>query len=126
MMAMAGKVMYIPEVTLDYSVGGETISGTRKLDRTFDFSFGTWRLRYDLAARTGFPESIFRGYSHRKLQFLLALAFEMGDRRRRDKALEFAAANGVGQSAKSRILRILTSSAATWRMARAVRHFLRV
>lgn len=52
-LARAGKGIYIPESTLDYSVGGCSITSQHDAARAARFALGTLKLRLNLAARDG-------------------------------------------------------------------------
>lgn len=52
-LAAAGRGLYMPVSTLDYTVGGESITSQHSALRAARFALGTLRLRLDLAARYG-------------------------------------------------------------------------
>jgi len=126
LLATAGNVRYLPDVTLDYSVGGDTVSSTSRLDRAFDFALSTLRLRHELSAITGLRPKGLGELSAKRLQYLLALAFEMHDAERRDAALQLARIHNIRLTPKTRILHALTAGDAIWRAMRALRHLIKV
>lgn len=120
-LCMAGNVIYMPQATLNYSVGHQSLSSEENFGKLFDFYFGTLKLRVKLAQKHNIPsEKTFSKFSA-LADYLTAQAFRDGDPQRARIIREYIGANGFNRNFKTRIYNILMSNSAIWKAARKFR-----
>lgn len=108
--AAAGDIAYIPRVTLAYSQGHSSISSEDNFAKTFDFYFGTTRLRLELIRHYGISEREAAPVLARYVDFLMAQAFHFNSRSRALRLATWAKAEGVPLPPKARLYRRLLFS----------------
>ena len=103
-LAAEGAVAYLPESTLDYRRGGDTVSGNRDLSKSFDFTLATLRLRLRIAEALGVGREAFREGLDSMLGYLFGISFIENYHARRDKLLAICREEGLDVPLKERLL----------------------
>lgn len=108
-MAAMGHVAYIPEVTLRYTVGGDSITGTRDYARLCRFYAGSLRLTRELARIHGAPDVAMRTCYARMVAYIVDLAFRARSRSLMQQAMEAASGLDIPfvSRCKARLTRVL-------------------
>lgn len=120
-----GKVAFLPEPTLAYSVGRPSLSSGQGMEREFDFYLASARLTRLLQIRHRVDPARMAPYYRRACAHLLALAFNLHDHERRFQALQMAEYVGALPSPAARIHRLLSSSPAAWTVSLALKNALK-
>lgn len=108
--AAAGDIAYIPQPTLAYSQGHSSISSEDNFAKTFDFYFGTTRLRLELIRHYGISDRDAAPVMARYVDFLMSQAFHFNSRSRALRLINWAKAEGIPLPAKTRLYRRLLFS----------------
>lgn len=103
-LAAKGSVAFIPDSTLDYRTGGDTVSGSKDLAKSFDFTLATLRLRLRIAEALGIPREVFQKGIDGMTSYLFGISFIENYHARRDKLLSFCSEEGLDVPVKERIL----------------------
>lgn len=112
-----GKVAYIPDVTLSYSVGKPSVMSRGNLEKTYRFYISSIKLLRYIQLQNNLADDILaRQYSDR-LHFILTQAFRLKRRDMRDETLDWFAATGTKKGFKTQILRALSANDPTWSVA---------
>ena len=102
-LAAAGRVAYLPEVTLDYRVGHDSqLTSAADAARAFRFYFGTLRLRLRLQQKYGFYTPAIRRGNTEAAAYVSSRAFAAADSRGITALLGFCRANGIALPATTR------------------------
>lgn len=117
----AGKVAFIPEVTLLYTVGGNNLTSERNPARTFDLYLSAAMQTSFIQQRFALPAAPFAPYFRDMLHFTLMLAVNSGDAARLERWRSFVSSNRLPLALKSRAALALTSCGALWRTYRRLR-----
>lgn len=116
-LAMNGKIAYIPDVTLHYTVGHISISNPKQAKKTVDFYIGTTRLLMRIAQKYSIPRSaIIRHYANR-IHYTLSIAFDEKDIEMRNSVLECAKELNIPLTTKSQIIRLISHIPFLWDMS---------
>lgn len=116
-LARDGKVAYLPEVTLSYSVGKPSIMSLENLEKNYRFYIASIKLLHYIMIKNGIsPDKLATQYSNR-LHFTLTQAFRLYNRDMREEVLAWYEKTGAPQNMKTRLLRLLSSNRVTWRLA---------
>ncbi len=103
-LAASGAVAYLPESTLDYRRGGDTVSGDSDLAKSFDFTLATLWLRLRIAEALGVSLDKFREGIDSMLDYLFGISFIENYHARRDKLLALCREEGLPIPLKERVL----------------------
>lgn len=103
-LAAKGDVAFIPDSTLDYRTGGDTVSGSKDLAKSFDFTLSTLRLRLRIAEALGIPRDVFQKGIDGMTSYLFGISFIENYHARRDRLLSFCSEEGLNVPVKERIL----------------------
>lgn len=120
-LAAAGEVAYIPESTLEYSVGHTSISSEESYGKTFDFYFGTTRLRLALMRHFGIGREKMDRTLRRYTSYLMSQAFRSGSRLRIEKLREWMRGEGISPTIKDRLYMLAAKAGGIAIMSRLVR-----
>ncbi|MCM1503634.1 MAG: glycosyltransferase [Muribaculum sp.] len=119
-LAAGAYIAFIPDVTLRYSVGAETVSASLNPKKAFDFYAGVLELTLYLAEKYGHNVSEIEKYTSRTLEFILAQAFNSADSDRRRRFIEIVQKWHLQLSAKCRLTLLLSSWEPLWKVAASV------
>lgn len=117
MMARSGKIAYIPDITLNYSVGKPSVMSRDNIEKAFRFYISTIKIinhirnRYNVSAG-----ELSDCYRHR-LHYLLTLAFRLRDKKKRDEVASLFRLAGITPSMKSRLLLAISAINPLWKLA---------
>lgn len=114
-MALRGKVAYIPQVTLNYSWGGETISNSANSERQFRFFLGATQLSHDLAQQYGLRGERVDRFLQQRAYALMMHAFRAANTTLRDEAEQLPSQWGIPLTAQMRLVRFITHHGVLWR-----------
>lgn len=103
-LANEGGIAYLPESTLDYRTGGDTVSGAKDLSKNFDFTLATLRLRLRIAEALGVSRGKFQTGIDNIVSYLFGISFIENYHARREKLLAFCEAEGLTVPQKERLL----------------------
>lgn len=120
-----GKVAFISDCTLAYSVGRPTVSSGESEAKSFDFYLATARLTRHLQQAHGIADAAMAAYYRRISGYLFSLAFNLRDPHRRRQALEMMDLLGARPSMPTRLQSLLSESPALWSAALYVKKALK-
>lgn len=129
-MAAEGKVVVLPQVTLHYSVGHDSISHRTDFGARFDYSFRSNRQalilqHHFLASFKPAELEPVEDFNRHMIDYLAALAFRSADPFRRNRLRMFVSALHTTPAARTRLYMLLMSSLPLWKLAlkiRSIRH----
>ncbi len=121
LMALRGTIAYLPEVTLNYSQGGETISNSANQLKQFHFTLRVSNLSWLLAQRHHIHTHATEQYFRQRIFVLAMHAFRAHEPHLRDKALEAEQAWQCGRPPRSNVLFYIMRHNTLWRLALQVR-----
>lgn len=122
-LAGMGKVVYIDDNTLNYSIGHTSISNTKEEKKQFEFVLGTSRLRYYLARKYGFINSEFEQFMQKKIFALQMHAFRCRDKILAQTAHQCGSEWNVKFDLRNKLLAIIISHNILWDIAKSIRDF---
>lgn len=114
-MAASGTIVMLPDVTLHYTVGHDSISHRKDYRSKFDYSIRTLRQTQALQRHFGVGGTEMDSYYRRETAALCSKAFRSGDPSRMRRFRIFAHENGFRPSFKSRIYLFIASFRFLWR-----------
>lgn len=98
-----GKVAYIPDVTLSYSVGKPSVMSRGNMEKTFRFYMSTIKLLHYIQEQNDIPNaSLATQYSDR-LHFIMTQAFRLRNREMRDEVMEWYKRTDTHLRVKTRV-----------------------
>ncbi len=121
LMALKGTVAYLPEVTLNYSQGGETVSYSSDHRKQFLFTLRVSHLSWHLAERHHIHSQATEHYFRQRVFALAMHAFRAHDPSLRDETLKAENTWQCGRPKKTSLLFFLMRHDAVWRLALLVR-----
>jgi glycosyltransferase involved in cell wall biosynthesis len=124
MLAMSGKVAYLNEPTLYYTVGGKTISNTQEETRQFYFVKNATQLVYDLAQAFDIHHPYIQKFFDYRLYALLMHAFRSHSNKLRTEALLCQKDWNARLNIPTRIIRFVTSTPCLWSCTLKLRRLL--
>jgi len=116
-----GKVAWLPDVTLNYGWGGESISNSADSDRLFKFYSKSTQLCYDLAQHFDLMGDEMRAFLQQRGYAQWMHAFRAHDSEMVKMAKSQVTAWGVQPDTRQRLVRFVTSNPVTWNMALGLR-----
>lgn len=105
--AAAGNIAFIPDVTLRYSVGHNSISSAESAAKSFDFYFGTTSLRLKLINLHNIPENFKKETIRRYADYMMWLAYRAKSPARVTKLKNWLQKNGFRLTLKQSAYRLL-------------------
>ena len=124
-LAMKGKIAYIPDVTLHYSQGEETVSSSRDERKQFRFDCRVTMLSHVLSERYQIKgPAVSRFFSQRAFTLLMH-AFRAYDKALRSEALSCLTIWEARPTTAFTFVKAITSNDVLWRLALRLREKLR-
>lgn len=117
-LAQYGKVLFMPETTLQYSVGHESISHPRSFANRFDYSVRA--TRQSIILKNYFQlknDDNFSRFYKRKCDYIWAMLFRTLDTNRRNRLIVFSKEYRLNGGIKSRIYQALSKCRPIWKLA---------
>ena len=121
MLARKGNIAYIPDITLNYSVGHESVSNQASNQRQYRFVAQTTDLSCYLSKHYNIENDNTKDYFERRLFALCMFAFRAKDKLLRDETHRFQKAWAVAPSFRIRLVRFIMGNDATWSISLFVR-----
>lgn len=103
-LAAAGKIAYIPDITLNYTVGTPSISSDENFTKLFRFYFGTIKQTRYIQLKYQIPDADLKDYYRTAIAYIIACAFNAGDWDRCLTGAALAKEYGIKLPVKSRLL----------------------
>lgn len=122
-LAAQGDIAFLPDNTLNYSVGRPSVSVPKEPAQLFSFTEGAANLSYHLARQYGIDNQLVDRHLGFRLYELAMHAFRAHDRQLRKKTQERKMAWNAKPTWRYRIVRLVTSNELTWRGALLLRGF---
>ena len=122
MLAKAGKVAYLNEPTLYYSVGGKTISNTQEETKQFRFVKSTTQLNYDLCQAFHIEDKRLERYFEYRIYALLMHAFRIHSKELRTEAIQYKKDWHTRFNTKAKLILFATSMPVLWTCALGLRN----
>lgn len=120
-LARMGRVAWLPDVTLSYSHGGETVSTSRDEVKQARFAESAAQLTYDLASRFNMMTDTVRRYLQQKQFEILMYAFRSHNKELRSHATNLSHQWQISSSFMTKIVALFTSQPILWRLALLIR-----
>lgn len=124
-MAYNGNIAYLPDVTLYYSQGSETISAPKDERKLFDFYKKATNQSYELSEKYNIHSKQTEHFFQERIYALLMHAFRAHAPELRDEALTYQRKWKVKSTWKIRLVQTLTQYKGSWRLALHLRKYLR-
>ncbi|MGM9816658.1 MAG: glycosyltransferase family 2 protein [Lepagella sp.] len=119
-MAHAGRVVILPQVTLHYSIGHDSVSHRNDPDQMFEYARRVVRQSLMLQRHFKVSGEEVREFNSRKIEYLASLAFRCDRRSNREVVARFIKQYDITPTLKTRIYLWLMSSPFTQRLARKI------
>lgn len=120
-MALRGKIAYLPDITLSYTIGGISASNRNSPQKQFEFVLGTTRLSHYLCEKHQLRSENINRYFQRRVFALFMHAFRAHDRQLRELTKQCEENWKVTPTLSIRLAKIITSNTLTWRIFLAIR-----
>ena len=105
--AAAGDIAYIPDDTLRYSVGHDSISTPKSMNKEFDFALATFLLREALARHFSLPDGAMKPYRRTMIPFIASRAYRGGSAERMSRLFMELHRLGLRATLKTRLYSLL-------------------
>lgn len=125
LLAQAGTVAYLPDVTLYYSQGEETISASKDERKLFAFYKNVTMQSYWLSKKYHLESDNINMFFKRRVFALLMHAFRAGDAQLCDEAIGCQKRWAVNSNLSIRTIRFVMRHQRLWRLALHLREYLR-
>lgn len=125
MMSHTGKIAYIPDIVLHYTVGASSISSDEDPIKTIRFYSGVVTLTTMLADTLGIDKSLLKDYHADVMQFIIMKYFISHSTGGRQLVQELIGRTNVTLSLKNRLTLLLSKNRLTWRVATEIRSMLK-
>lgn len=122
MLAYSGNVAFLPDVTLNYSIGHTSISTQPNEKKQFKFVRQTANLSYVIAQKYNIHTPTTRLFFTQKVFALLMHAFRSKDKQLRDEALKCMRAWKVEPNYKINAAKLIMSNSILWNLTLVLRH----
>lgn len=116
-----GRVAWLPDVTLSYSHGGETVSTSRDEVKQARFAESAAQLTYDLASRFGLMTDTVKRYLQHKQFEIFMHAFRSHNEDLRSHAICLAQQWHITSNVRTKIVEVCTSQPILWKFALLLR-----
>ena len=120
-MALRGKIAYLPDITLSYTIGGISASNRNSPQKQFKFVLGTTYLSHYLCEKHQLRNENINRYFQRRVFALFMHAFRAYDKQLRELAKQCEENWEVTPTLSIRLAKIITSNTLTWRIFLAIR-----
>lgn len=125
LLARRGRVAYLPDVTLSYSQGSDTLSGTIDDRRQFRFKRGVTNLSFHLAQTYHLKSPLTRRFFQQRVFELLMHAFRLHDAGLRNEAVALQHTWQAPNTLYISMIKLVLHSEPLWRFALKLREKLR-
>ena len=119
--ALNGNIAYIPNVTLYYSQGGETISSPKNTRKLFDFFSKATNQSFAIANTFGINSDTTRNFFSERTYALLMHAFRAKDQQMRNQAIECQKQWNTKNNLAILMVKAITAFQPLWTCALAIR-----
>lgn len=103
-LSAAGKIAYIPDITLNYTVGAPSISSDENFTKLFNFYWGAIKQTRYIQLKYQIPDDELIDYYRTDIAYIIACAFNAGDWKLCLAGAALAKEYGIKLPIKSRIL----------------------
>ncbi len=124
-MASSGRIVILPQVTLHYTVGHESVSHRRSAENRFDYSLAALRQTLILQDHFHVSREAMSGLYTDTATHLAAMAFRTGAPERRSRLKSLLRETGIALARKGKLYMFLSSCPLIWKMARPIVSALR-
>lgn len=125
MLAAKGRIAYIPDVTLNYSVGHKSISSEENYAKNFDFQSGIISLTRQLQRTLGIADDQLADFYSSRIQYTLAQAWMSRDPHLFSRWKELSKELPFNPSVKTRLLSAIMGNGLLWRLSLTLNSLLR-
>lgn len=125
LMAYSGNIAYLPDVTLYYSQGSETISAPKNERKLFDFYKKVTNLSYELSEKYNIHSKQTEHFFQERIYALLMHAFRAHAPKLRDEAITYQQKWHVKDTWKTVFAQIIMQNKWSWHLALGLRKYLR-
>ena len=120
-MALRGKIAYLPDITLSYTIGGISASNRNSPQKQFKFVLGTTYLSHYLCEKHQLQNENINRYFQRRVFALFMHAFRAYDKQLRELAKQCEENWEVTPTLSIRLAKTITSNTLTWRIFLVIR-----
>lgn len=120
-MALYGKIAFLPDVTLHYSISTGTISNTGNEEKQFRFVRSSTQLSHDLSTIFDIHTDVTEQYFSQRVFGLLMHAFRSQSSALRSEAIECQRKWNVKEDKKIRLVKLATSNTVLWTITKMTR-----
>lgn len=124
MLAYYGKVAYINEPSLLYSVGESTISNTHSEEKQWKFIKGATQQVFDIAKKFGIKDANLSVHISYRIYAMLMHSFRVHSKEMREETLRKQQLWNADLTFKSRLVKFMTSSSLLWTLSLCVRNIV--
>ncbi len=124
-MALAGKIAYMPDITLCYSQGPETISASKDERKLFAFYRNVTMQSFSLSSKYNIESDITKDFFQRRVIALLMHAFRANDPQLFHEAVACQKLWAVKTTYGIRTIRLVLQCPLLWRLMLRLRQYLR-
>ena len=121
-MAREGRIAYIPDTTLNYSVGNATISNTQNEEKQFRFVRQVTNLVYYICTKYNIDSKRIDNYFRQRLYALSMHAFRSSNSTLRDEVKVLGKHWHVADNFSIRIVNLMMTNCITWQMGLIARN----
>ena len=119
--AMKGIIVYLPEVTLNYSQGENSISSPKDIRKQFDFFKKATTQSYVMAETFGIRSEATESFFRQRTFAMLMHAFRAHDVQMRSEAVDCQKRWGAKENTAIRMIKAITAHEPIWACALALR-----
>lgn len=121
LMSSVGKIAYLPDKVLNYTVGIPSLSSTENPVKTIRFYSGSLLLTLHLADALGIDRSFLNGYSAEVMQYIIMQYFTANNKEGRELVYRLLGKEKIFLSKKNKITLLLSKNTALWRLTNKIR-----
>ncbi len=125
MLSASGKIAYIPDTVLHYTIGAPSISSDENPLKVIRFNIGVVKLTLRLAEVLGVAKSSLADYFASVMQYIIMQYFVHGSREGKKLVNDLLREEEIPLSLKNRITLVLGSNNITWNIARKIRGYIK-
>lgn len=114
-LAASGKIGYLPDVTLNYSVGHRSLSNPLGFKKQLDYQLGIFKLTLKLADRYAIDRSLLRPFIDERLRYMATLSFNSLDRPLMDAVIALMKEHEVTSTVKTSLMKLLSRNVILWK-----------
>ncbi len=116
-LARDGKVAYLHETTLNYSIGRPSVLSRGNPEKTFRFFLSTIKLLHYIQVRNNIASATMHPVYSRRLHYMLTQAFRLRDRKMRDDVIRWFNLTGAPRRLKTLLLMAMSANTLLWKAA---------